>query len=465
VEKRNFIAARRDQQLFFKGAIDYVRIYYTVYDDFANAPEPPMVSSRRIDPDFMERFDKTFANYEAQEAKYRDDVQKTDMYEFYVDWGKKVDDRIAELGNSEEVSMLEKQVKDLQAKLDTRRGELSSEFDKQPENIEKRGKFEEIEEKRRQRFQELQKANADYVAARKAQDDARKVREEIEQTARKTLEPQLKALGDKRAAVDKKRNDFLAAIEKSDAVLTKNRKDYQAVMDELKTIDPKADPKRNDEIRTMERQLNDEFWRRRDLLIRDDPEWRQTDRDFESINNEERGLITTQSGRDTRYSQAVADERINDRKAGDIEGGIWSDSQLVAMDNERQSYDTNNLRNAYVAKGTVGMPAQIGQLQGKIKSLRVETALANNPDEYQALVSLNWGKDQYRNAIVERLKGRILPMMPEDKTQMRQAAPFQLGKWSTTIDWDGRTTWEKSYAQLSPIMKRWLERMKPYMYH
>ena len=326
VEKRNFIAASRNQKDFFHGAIDYVRIYYTVYDDFANAPEPPMVSSRRVDPDLMELFTKRFADYEAQEAKYRDDVQKTDMYKFYVDWGKKVDDRIAELGNSEEVSMLEKQLKDLQMKLETRRGELSSEFDRQPENIEKRRKFEEIEEKRRQRFRELQQANAEWVAAQKNEQESGRLRNEIER-------------------------------------------------------------------------------------------------------------------------------------------GIWSDSQLVAMDNERQGYDTNNLRNAYVAKGTVGMPAQIGQLQGKIKNLRVETALANNPDEYQALVSLNWGKDQYRNAIVERLKGRVLPMMPEDKTQMRQAAPFQLGKWSTTIDWDGRTTWEKSYARLSPLMQRWLKRMKPYMYH
>ena len=74
-------------------------------------------------------------------------------------------------------------------------------------------------------------------------------------------------------------------------------------------------------------------------------------------------------------------------------------------------------------------------------------------------------KDQLKNAVVDRYKSLNLPVMPEDRNQMHQAAPFQLGKWSTTVDWDGRTTWEKSYPQLSPLMQRYFKRMKPYMYH
>ncbi|MCX6346203.1 MAG: DUF6055 domain-containing protein [Armatimonadetes bacterium] len=464
-EKRNFIAATRDQKQFFKGAIDYLHIYFTVYDDFAAAPEVPMVSSRRIDADFMASFDKKFADYESKEAKYRDDVQKTDMYMFYDAWIKKVDARIAELGNSEEVSKLEQQLKDLQMKLDTRRGELSSEFDKQPENIAKRQKSDDAERKRQDRFRELRNANAECAAAQKSEDDARRLREEIEQAARKSLEAELKALNDKRADVEKRRNAYQDGIMKTDSVIIKNRKEYQSVMDELNKTDPKPTTQRNDQLRERERQLNDEQWRRRDVLLRDDSEWRQFDREFERINQEERAKIDEVAGKDPRYANASADQRKYQQKREDLERGIWSDPVLVALEDERNNFNTNSARDAYVMKGTAGMPAQIGQMQGKIKSLRVDTALANNPDEYQALVSLGWGKDQYKQIIVERLKGEILPLMPEDKNQMRQAAPFQIGKWSTKVDWDGRTSWEKSYAQLSPLMQRWLKRMKPYMYH
>jgi len=357
-EKRNFIAATRDQKEFFKGAIDYLRIYFTVYDDFSKAPDPPMVSSRRIDPDFMERFDKRFAGYEAQEAKYKDEVRKTDIYRFYEQWNKKVDDRIAQLGFSEEVGKLEQEVKDLEAGLETRRSELSSEFDRQPESTDKRRKFEEIEKKRQDRFRDLQQANGEFVAARQEEEEARKLKGEIERAARTKLE----------------------------------------------------------------------------------------------------------ADQDPRYGQASAKERKAREKMERIERGIWSDATLVALESERESFNTYGAREAFTNKAIAGIFLQINQLKAKIKTLRVETALAQSPDEYQALVSIGWGKDQYRNAIEERMKGRILPLMPEDKTQMRQAAPFQLGKWSTRVDWDGRTPWEKAGGELSPIMKRWLKRMKPYLY-
>jgi len=63
IEKRNYIAATRDRKDLFKGSIDHVRVYFTVYDDFTEAPEPPLVSSRRIAPGFVERFDKAYPGY------------------------------------------------------------------------------------------------------------------------------------------------------------------------------------------------------------------------------------------------------------------------------------------------------------------------------------------------------------------------------------------------------------------
>jgi len=376
-EKRNFIARKREGIDRFAGAIDYMRIYYTVYDDFAQAPEPPMVCSRRIDPDFIDRFDKTFANYDAQSAKVQDDAQNSDIYKCYVDWGKKIDDRIAALGNSDDVTKLEQQVKDVQAQYDTRRNELGAEWDKRPETIEKRKKWDEIEQQRRTRFEQLRNSNTAWTAAQNQEQESGRILGEIEQAARAKLEAQLKDLSD------------------------------------------------------QQRQR----------------------------------LMTETCNQDPRYIPAGINQQKARDKMGRIERDIWADSTLVSLENEREKYDANSGRDAYINKGTMGMPARIGQLQGKIKSLRVDTALANNPDEYQSLVSMSGLKDQLKNAVVDRYKSLNLPVMPEDRNQMHEAAPFQLGKWSTTVDWDGRTTWEKSYTQLSPLMQRYFKRMKPYMYH
>ena len=90
--------------------------------------------------------------------------------------------------------------------------------------------------------------------------------------------------------------------------------------------------------------------------------------------------------------------------------------------------------------------------------------MATNPDEYQALVSLAWGKDQYKQAIEDRMKIKLLPAMPEDTQQLHQSVPYQAEPWHTRVDWDGRTQWEAAGAPLSPMMQHWLKRMKPYQY-
>jgi hypothetical protein len=78
VEKRNFIAATRHGRSCFKGAIDHLRVYYAVYEDFAQAPEPPMVSSRRIYPGFVESYNAAYPNVEARLEAYWEKVDAGD---------------------------------------------------------------------------------------------------------------------------------------------------------------------------------------------------------------------------------------------------------------------------------------------------------------------------------------------------------------------------------------------------
>ncbi|MFC1601234.1 LamG-like jellyroll fold domain-containing protein [Candidatus Sumerlaeota bacterium] len=462
VEKRNFIAATRDQQDFFKGSIDYLRVYFTVYDDFAAAPATPRISSRRIDPDSLERFDRDVADYQARVRQHNEQPGANDISRFYEQWSKRIDDRMAELGSSPEVAKAEQKLKDLERRFEQRKNELRREYDQQPANSERRKKYEELEKKRRERFEELKKANPEFVAARKDADAARAIKHEIEQASRKALEPRLKALHEKRRAVEKKRNEYLEEITKSDPALVKNREEHAEVRKDLSRIDEQTNAARRDQLRARERQLNDAHWRRRDVLIRNEPEWRKLEREMGDLNQGERRMIDGVNGKDSRYAQAQAAERKAQEEERRIERTLWRDGTLVALEQERERFNTRNTREAFITKGTLGMPADIGRLKGELKALREETARAKNPDEYQALLAIAESKGQYRNVIREQQQQAVLPRVAESVGQLKAAAPFQLKPWHTRVDWDGRTRWEKTDQKLSPRMKRWFKRMKPY---
>jgi len=64
-DPRNFIAALRDGRGCFKGAIDYVRIYHAVLGNFDDAPKPPVIAPRRLDPEIVK---KVMAYYNVDSA-------------------------------------------------------------------------------------------------------------------------------------------------------------------------------------------------------------------------------------------------------------------------------------------------------------------------------------------------------------------------------------------------------------
>jgi hypothetical protein len=120
--KRNFIAASRDGSKPFKGTLDHVRIFSVNHDDFEQDGIVPEISSRRLDPSFLERF-KTFKALNAArlaaweqtpEAKKGDEISA----ERFTRWQQEVKDINKEydaIGKSvggalrEEVAALSKQ--------------------------------------------------------------------------------------------------------------------------------------------------------------------------------------------------------------------------------------------------------------------------------------------------------------------------------------------------------------------
>jgi len=461
VEKRNFIAATREITDLFEGAIDYVRVYFAVHDDFAQVPEPPMVSSRRIDPDFLERFNRHFAGYDALASRYRDDIRSNEIYQFYEQWNRRVDERLAELGHSDEVAALEAELQAWEAALELRRAELAAEFDRQPEVMEKRARADALERQRQERFAALRTAHPEWVALQSREEAARGEREAMERAARAGLEEEMAAVMAARRELDGRRHAFLQEVANADATLSENRGEHETVIQALRALDGQPDAENDrDALRQRERQLNDAHWRRRDALIRNDPDWRHLEQAWHANHQEERRLIVETAGADPGYAEAEGRERVARERKHTVERDIWRDAELLAMENERNSYHTHHQREAFVTRGTVEMRVRNAQRQAEIKALRDRTALANHEDEYRALKSLEAGRGQYRWAVEDRLRGQLLPMMPESPQQLREAAPFQFQPWHTRVEWDGRIRWEKPGGEMPPIMQRWLERMR-----
>ena len=64
--------------------------------------------------------------------------------------------------------------------------------------------------------------------------------------------------------------------------------------------------------------------------------------------------------------------------------------------------------------------------------------------------------------MADQLASDIEP--PDSLGQMKAAAKIQQIWFTSTDDWETRQRYEEEYEQLNPIMKRWLQRVKPYRY-
>jgi len=99
VEKRDFVAAARNAERFFKGSIDYLRVYYAVYDDFAKAPEPRRHASRRPTREFIETNSKKFEGVE-ERRNAKIDARFKPQYAFYEQMGRRRGELLREIESS-----------------------------------------------------------------------------------------------------------------------------------------------------------------------------------------------------------------------------------------------------------------------------------------------------------------------------------------------------------------------------
>jgi hypothetical protein len=193
-EKRNFIAATRDTSRHFKGSIDYLRVYYAVYDDFAKAPEPRRHAPRRVTEEFIETCSK---KYEGSGAR-REALIKARLkpqYAYYEAIAKRRGELLKEIeeSNSRAAAQAAAKRDEVRKKLDARTRELRTEFDKLPDTVEKQAKYRTLEDKARELDIQRRKATKALEAKYKTEKNTKADREQLRGLIAK--DPEIARLG------------------------------------------------------------------------------------------------------------------------------------------------------------------------------------------------------------------------------------------------------------------------------
>jgi len=151
VEKRNFIAAARDATGHFKGSLDYLRVYHTVYDDFARSPEPRQHAPRRVSREFIDSCKKRYSGGNRLVEELVKAKIALDYGSYYQEIGSKMGQRKREIenSNSSSVEPARRKLGEIERKLARRRKELIAEFDSLPETIKSRDEVRKLEDKAR----------------------------------------------------------------------------------------------------------------------------------------------------------------------------------------------------------------------------------------------------------------------------------------------------------------------------
>ena len=95
VAKCNFIAAARDGTAKFKGVVDYLRVYHTVFDDFTKVPSPRRHSSRRVCKAFIDSCRAEYAGADLRNKLI--DAKTREALTYYNQIGKERDRLIKEI--------------------------------------------------------------------------------------------------------------------------------------------------------------------------------------------------------------------------------------------------------------------------------------------------------------------------------------------------------------------------------
>jgi len=192
-EKRNFIAAKRGAQSHFKGSIDYLRVYYAVYDNFAKAPAPRRHAPRKVTQEFIDTSSKIYEGSAAKRAAAINEKLKPE-YAFYEAMSKRRGELLKEIENSssQAVTDASRRLSEIQKELNEQTHKLRTDFDKLPETVRKQAEYRKLEDQVRQLDTQRRRAIEQFEAKHKIDKNDRDERRRIRSLADK--DPQVMKL-------------------------------------------------------------------------------------------------------------------------------------------------------------------------------------------------------------------------------------------------------------------------------
>ena len=405
-----FLGAGRHGSKPLTGAVDFFRVYTTVFKDFGDAAVP-LVAPRNIPAGYVERFTKTFPDYDNMVAEAEVSATSHPLTAYYAKYNAAIQARLSALRStlSPEIEAMEKRLDSLSAELD----EVERQVKVAEQNDEDFKALKQAMDRRRSTLQKQLQAiysNNERCAA------ATKVRDETQTTL---LEAQRELA--KKAAT-------------SNPEYIKLHQRQQAIQEELRTLKP-TDP------------------RVRLLRIRQN-----------NLNKAKRGVLERMCMEDPELKKVFLENKKATTASSKIRNSIVKSGEGRVINEQIIACRVEFKPDAALMKKLSTLQQEVQKQEAAIEKAKVDVAVAANPAEYRALQrTLYFGK-AYERTVKKALLAAV-PKPTDDIAQVRMAQRYQSQEWHTAVDWDGRAAYEKNPDSVrQPVMQMWLKKMKPWMY-
>jgi len=394
------------------GAVDYLRFFTEVLDDFEDV-EIPLLNPRRLCPRTLARFDAKFPSSHEKQLHFREQVAPNHpLSVYYKKYAAGLSTRLDDLArmNGDRVKALEDQIDALAL----RRQETYTESRDAKRN----------DEAYQRRFKE---SGQKLEALRK------------KRGAALFLHPGYRESYDKRevmnATLRKRREEVQAELKKTAA--------FTALLERIKTTQRK--------VESMRREKN--------------KDWQKENKKLHELHGQRAKMVAAKMGPEAdellreihRYGHTVEAQKALAKETPE-----WIEANRKYTGLEKQVRYIPDPRFAQERKQ---IDETIRKIKDELEILKKGSASEINPHEAYILAhSKHWGL-KLGGIVPSVVLVGMLPKPFDDAPQLNAARKLQNRPWPTTVDWDGRADYEKNKdAVAQPIMQHYLKRMKPWMY-
>jgi len=461
--RRNYLAIDREKKNPLAVDVDYVQVYYKVYNDFAKeALIAPTLSPRRLSGD-LDWLDEKIDRYNEEGQEQYEDLAKTGLLDSGLTLsGMTVDEIRAEMKRllginekirasmetSPEIEALKKKVDELTAKKTEATAAAKAAYKELDSTKALRVKIEGFNSKRRELQDEI-KAEPKIAAINKELAELRKQQGEL----RKKIETEAKTTADYlrlQARFTKMSDRFKLLDEKVKARIDADT-EFQEALAKLGDPKVKLDRKERDQLNRRVRELERKYqgsvsgWSRwkskRDQAKRVFREYPQT------------------------VSRAHPEVGALDGKISQLSEHFHELYDAHPLQKEIQAIPRIDIRKSeteYVEEQTAAVTKQIEEAQAKVEAAVQARIDSINPEEYAVKIG---GLDKWFQINVFGGRGKVGGFVTSESVDYDVAALQDPAQWTSTITWNGgHAGSRKPYESTTPRSRQWMEEVMPYRY-